>query len=524
MHIDLEQTSAPNNLHSTICIIGAGIAGLVLAKRLAHQGIDVCLLEAGGLKPEERSQALYRAHIAPGAQEHHGVNTGRFRTFGGTSTRWGGQLLPFTPDIFSPGPGLPNLAWPIPERELTPYYDEIQQLLGVDSLPYTSELSQALGAPPLPPSENIRVRFSKWIPFQRRNLGQTLGVEALSHPKITVITHANTASLEVDPTAPSRIVRARVLTYSGRELSFTADRFIVACGTIESSRLLLCSPSVPNPYDLIGRYFHDHVVCHAAQFRSPTRERVARFIGPFFVDGTMHTCKLEASDQLRERERLLSVMSHVAVVEPEDSGPAAIRNLMWSLQQGRLREALTRNLVPMMRGLGEVAHLAWSLKFRRRRPISKRAILYLNIDVEQNPDPNNRITLHPTERDALGLPITVVDWRIGEAEKRTVLAYARIIREYLTANGLDPVDWAPEWAEGNTPPLVDTIHAMGGLRMGDDPATSVVDRNLRLHQLENLYVASCAVFPAGSSSNPTFTMVALAMRLADRIASELRTQ
>jgi choline dehydrogenase-like flavoprotein len=524
VHLDLEQPSVAAEHHATVCIVGGGIAGLTLATRLARHGIDVHLLEAGGLEQEDRSQALYRARMAPNAEEHLGVNQGRFRTFGGSSTQWGGQILPFTPDIFSPSPHLKNLAWPIAENELTPYYDDIHAILGVDRLPFTGDLLPALGHAPLPSSPDVRVRFSKWTPFPRRNLARTIGAEALANPKITVVTHANTASLEADPADSSHITSARVLNYSGREFTFTADRFIVAAGTIESCRLLLCSPSVPNPYDLIGRYFHDHVSCHVARFHSPVRERITGFTGPFYVDGTMHSCKFEASDELREREGLLSVMAHVVVIEPEDSGTAAIRNLMRSLQQGRLKQALTENLAPMLRGLGDVVRLAYSLRFKKRRAISKRATLYLNVDVEQQPDANNRITLHPTDKDSLGLPVTVVDWRIGEVEKRTALRYVEAIRRYLASNGFDPGEWDPGLAIGTLPRMVDTTHAMGGLRMGDDPTASVVDRNLRVHQLKNLYVASCAVFPAGSSSNPTFTMMALSMRLADQLAGELTRQ
>lgn len=515
MHIDLEQGNPSRSFESGICIIGAGIAGLTLATRLADQGIDVHLLEAGGLSPEDRSQSLYRAEMA--AETHRGVHEGRFRLFGGSSTQWGGQLLPFTQDTFLPPANTGTLPWPIAESELTPFYDEVQRILGVDTLPFTADLLPALGHLPLPPSDQIRLRFSKWAPFNRRNLAHTLGPQAIAHPRITLFTHANVTSLHADPSDATRIASARVLNYSGQQFTFTATHFIVCTGTIESSRLLLCSPDVPDPHGQIGRYFHDHLSLHVACFLPPVRDRILDRLGPFFVEGTLHTCKLEATPELRAREGLLAVMAHLVIVEPEDSGATALRNLLRSLQHGRLKEAIAENLGPALRGAPDIARLFYYSRFKRRRAITSRATLYLTVDVEQAPNPENRIRLSPEHRDALGLPVTVVDWRIGEAEKRTFLRFTEIIRGYLRELGLEPQEW-------QTGSITDTLHPMGGLRMGDDPVTSVVDRNLTVHGLTNLSVASCAVFPSGSSSNPTFTMMALSLRLARQLASTLRLQ
>lgn len=521
MHIDLEQNGLPDTFHSSICILGGGIAGITLANRLSAHGIDVHLLEAGGLVPEDRSQSLYQSEIA--GEPHAGVHEGRFRTFGGSSTQWGGQILPFTSDTFNPPRNGNAVSWPIDEDEITPYYDDVQRILGVDSLPFTASLLPALGHTAAPVSGDIRIRFSKWAPFNKRNLAHTTGQSVIGNPQVTLFTHANVISLAADPSDPARIASVRVVNYARREFTFTSAHFIVCMGTIESCRLLLCSPDVPNPYDQIGRYFHDHLSFHAARFLSPARERVIERLGPFYVEGTLHTCKLEATPEIREREGLLAVMAHIVISEPEDSGVAAIRNLLRSVQHGRVKQAIKTNLLPTLRGALDVARLVFYSRFRKRRAVSRRADIFLTIDLEQEPNPNNRISLSPHHQDALGLPVTVIDWHVGDAEKATAHRFAQIIRAYLDELGLDPGEWDPLLAAGSTPPMIDTFHAMGGLRMGDHPAASVVDRNLTVHGLRNLSVASCAVFPSGSSSNPTFTMMALALRLADRLAAQFRS-
>ena len=100
MHVDLDACASGRRFSAQVCVVGGGIAGLLLATRLAAHGVDVLLLEAGGLEQEERSQNLYDAEM--GVDTHKGTTEGRFRTFGGSSTRWGGQLLPYTEDIYRP--------------------------------------------------------------------------------------------------------------------------------------------------------------------------------------------------------------------------------------------------------------------------------------------------------------------------------------------------------------------------------------------------------------------------------------
>jgi choline dehydrogenase-like flavoprotein len=205
-------------------------------------------------------------------------------------------------------------------------------------------------------------------------------------------------------------------------------------------------------------------------------------------------------------------MAHVTIEEPEDSGPAALRNVMGSAQRGRAGEALGKNLLPMLRGAGDIARLLIDSRFKQRRAVSRRARVRLHIDLEQPADPRNCIRLSE-EKDALGLRKAIVDWRVGEQERETALRFAATVRAELQRLGLAPQPCSDE------PVFTDTFHPMGGLRMGDDARTSVVGRDLRVHAVANLHVASCAVYPSGGSSNPTFTLMALALRLAERLTA-----
>ena len=225
----------------------------------------------------------------------------------------------------------------------------------------------------------------------------------------------------------------------------------------------------------------------------------------------LHTCKLEATPELQRERGLLAVMAHVVVQEPEDGGAAAVRQVLTAVQRRtRVNVAM---LAALVRGTGDVLRLVWSAKVRKRRAVSRRAKVWINIDMEQPARAESRIRLSDT-RDALGLQKAFVDWTIGEEERETARRFARVMQGEFERAGFGPIEWSD-----HVPELVDTYHAMGGLRMGVDGPSSVVDADLKVHGTENLYVASCAVYPTGGSSNPTFTLMALTLRLADHLLS-----
>ena len=502
MHFDLDQRKHDDAPEATeFCVLGAGVAGLILTQRLAAAGHTVTLLEGGGLDHEARSQNLYATEMA--GSLHTGATDGRFRTLGGSSTRWGGQLLPYPAEVLA--------KWPLLPCELEPYYPEAETLMQVGHRPFTDDLLPALGHARLPLAPEFQLRYSRWAPFKRRNLARTLGPAVMAHPGVRLYTHANITDFQVEQGSVTGVEAA---DYQGRRTLFKAERFILAAGTIESSRLLLASPAMPNSHDQLGRYFHDHVSFHAAKLDAGTRAKFFARLGPFVEDGILYTAKLEAAPALGTP---VNVMAHLVIQEPEDSGTAAVRNVLTSLQRGDVRQAVTQNLPALLRGTGDIARLLWAARVRRRRAVSSRAAVFLNIDLEQPATAENRIRLASTV-DALGMPKALVDWRVGEQEYRAAAHFAQALRAELLLLGFPEIDWHSQVLAGERPAMADTYHPMGGLRMGVDPAASVVDADLKLHDLANLYVASCAVYPTGGSSNPTFTLMALTMRLADHLA------
>jgi choline dehydrogenase-like flavoprotein len=323
-----------------------------------------------------------------------------------------------------------------------------------------------------------------------------------------------------------------VRTPAGVVIRFEADEVVVAAGTVETARLLLAS-DVGNAHDQVGRNFQDHVTMAVATLTGAARAQVVNELRPwvFFAGGisdvrggTLHSVKLEASRELRERLGLNPILAHLAIGEPEGSGIAVVREMLTSLQRREFGRALTTHALKIPGAMWDGARLILGAKLRGRRFISEGAVVKLQFNVAQDRPSGSRVMLGD-KRDEAGVREVVVDWQVSEQEVGTMRRYAAHLKGEFERMGLTGVEWASGMLdEGELGGLEDARHAMGGACMGDDPRTSVVDAEMRVHGVGNLSVASAAVFPDGSAQLPTLTMMALALRIGERLAGRFASR
>ena len=196
-----------------------------------------------------------------------------------------------------------------------------------------------------------------------------------------------------------------------------------------------------------------------------------------------------------------------------------VRRLLRSLQAGRMEWPTLAECAALIRGGGQLAQLVFARLFQARRLSPSSGSIFLLVDVEQAPNPESRVTLSDAV-DAFGMRRARLDWRLTEHEVRTLKTYARVLAQELERLGLGTVSLAaePDFTQrGGLGAARDIFHHMGTTRMSASPADGVTDADLKCHDLDNVYIASTSVFPAGGIANPTFTLVALALRLADRL-------
>jgi choline dehydrogenase-like flavoprotein len=142
---------------------------------------------------------------------------------------------------------------------------------------------------------------------------------------------------------------------------------------------------------------------------------------------------------------------------------------------------------------------------------------------EQLPNPDSRVVL-VEERDALGMPRIRLDWRLTGQDKRSLRGAHEVLAREFGRTGIGRIqllEWLQDPSDTWSEELAGGFHPMGTTRMADDPRQGVVDRQCRVHGMANLYVTGSSVFPTAGTANPTLTIVALALRLAEHLKTEL---
>lgn len=505
---------------SDIVLVGGGIAGILLADHLTRSGtLHVTLLEAGGDTVTDAMQATYEAELA--GLPYTGHLEGRFRAFGGSSLRWGGGVFPFRPIDFESRDWVPGSGWPVGLSDIESYYPALFEAFGLNGLPYDAQfLNHVEDEFPEFDRSKFVFRFAKWAPFDKRNIAQTVGREIATRKNLSVLKESNVVAIELDPSGKTvdHLVVARP---DGSRFAVRARHFVLCGGGIEVPRLLLASTSVNprgvgNDRDVVGRYYQDHFSVFAGVAVPNDRKAFLSWAEPYFRNKVRHSLKIELADEAQRSERVLNGHAHFVFFAPEDSGFNYVRSRLRNRQAGSGQVAKV-SLPTLIGDIADLGRLAVHAKLNQRRGAPKRCELRVLMDLEQAPNPESRITL-TDKRDAFGMPRIRLDWRAGELEHKTLQTLIRLFDGEWKRLGLGRVDWKPQVSTDEwTTLMADAFHHSGATRMGTDPATSVVDPDLRVHGVDNLSIASASVLPTNSGSGPTMTMLALALRLKDRL-------
>jgi choline dehydrogenase-like flavoprotein len=546
--IDFRNGAASNHVEADLCIIGAGAAGLSLAWAFLGSRRSVCLVEGGGFGGAESDQALYQG-TSVGELEFDPA-AGRMRAFGGTCNVWGGGCIPL--DAMQARDWVPHSGWPLDYRELEPHYRRARSFLHIDEHEF-SEDSFLTPPPRRPPAFDPRTLRNQLYASSPIVLGDAYRREFERAPNVQVLLHANLLELEAGPGADV-VRRARIASIDGRVGAVHARHYVLACGGIENARLLLLSNSVAaaglgNDRDLVGRYFMDHPSGRLGALVADSADRWARPYDRRLAHSSWHSHpEISLTEEAQRRHRVLSARVRPFPVESAvPGGIQALRALRGALQALRADEtsalkqrlSLRHNGEPMFTRVADApagsiathalrAALGGPDIFRAfaRKLMAQPTVETARIDLigyfEQAPNRDSRVTLGD-QLDALGQRQVRVDWRLTELDRRTYrvaagLFGAELARRCQGEFQIDP--WLTQ-DNGAPPRVVGTAHHLGTTRMSDDPAGGVVDRDCRVHGIDNLYIAGSSVFPTGGWAFPTFAIVALTQRLAEHLRLRL---
>ncbi|MBC8025634.1 MAG: hypothetical protein H7Y89_06565, partial [Steroidobacteraceae bacterium] len=418
--------------------------------------------------------------------------------------------LPFPAEDFA--------SWPIELAELAPFMPDVEHLFQLPAGPYEATRAEAaLGGGS---SADFRVRAAKWPSFQRRNVALLLArpLEAGDGPQVWL--NATVTRLGLDESGRVREIEARG---GSNILSVRAREVVLAAGAIESTRLLLqldaaSGRSIVDGHGLLGRHFHDHLSAPVARIAAPNRPALEKLAGFRFEGSGMRNVRFELNRARRDRA-LPGAFAHVVWNADTPGGFDALRDIYRSVQ----RRTLPRggDLARLARNSSWLLRAAWARASDGRVLPPDGAKCELHLVTEQIPVAENRITLSERDRDAFGLPLARIDWRVGDADIANTAAVLRVLSNYWDGapralfgalEALPRDRWEAALSDGGG-----IFHPGGSARMGHSAANGIVDRDLRVFGVPNLRVLSTAVFPTGGSANPTMMLILMAFRCARQL-------
>lgn len=534
----IDGRSVPNKalIETDVCIVGAGVAGVTLARELCGTDVRVSVLESGGLKPDSATQSLCSGENV--GHPYFPLDTTRSRNFGGSSYRWlaelgdgrvGARLRPLDAMDFEVREWVPYSGWPFDKKHLDPFYERAQLICSLGPYSYEVEEWEDPERTPRLPLNSDRVRTVMFQLCSRDVFGKQYRDEIRQAPNITTYLHAT--ALEVETARyPDAVSGIRVACPDGKGFRVQAKLYVLALGGIETPRLLLLSRATQknglgNQYDLVGRFFMEHPHL-ASGFFLPNDPKLFQVVGLYDThcrNGMPIEGKLALSDKVISQERLLNYcmqiepVGNLGVQSSISEGFSTVKALGLALRHGDVAE-FNQQLSTFFPVIGEfsIALYRKAMKvFKFLQRFEKVTLFRLRHMTEQAPNPHSRVTLCD-DRDALGQPRVRLDWRLRAQDMRSIIRAQELIDAELRRVGLGRLKI--ELQDDMPPPhLKGGWHHMGTTRMHVDPKFGVVDEHCRIHGMRNVFIAGSSVFPTGGYANPTLTVVALSVRLADHI-------
>jgi choline dehydrogenase-like flavoprotein len=508
-----------------VCIVGAGAAGIALAVELSRTPLKVVVLDTGELTPNRASRPIHQ--VLPGPEVTLGVDESRRFAFGGNTNYWYGNCRPLDDADFTRRDWIPDSGWPLASGELRSYYERAQTLCGLGGWRWYDEAvcRPHLRRATLLKSSVLDTRIVQVTPeFSFATLhGNTLADAS----NVTVLLGIEGVRLHA---RGRQVIEVEARQSDGTRAAITADRFVLSAGGVENPRILLASNDLLNGpgtgASVVGKYFQEHLYY---QFETELTDHV-----PSFRPSKVHLYNAGFGRDLAELRDYRHQVGDATIWSQLILSQVVARDLklpglaLWFRPSFRGTPA---ELTALRAALGRPADLPAAAVHVLRHPILNAACTWrkfrghadpagkvtLVAQFEQVPDRSNRVDLMPLA-DALGRQGVRLRSRFATPLRA---AHAQALRIAGDELGLDGRHLAQAMeAKYMAGDFGFFWHHMGTTRMGDDPETSVVDRNCKVHGLTNLFIAGSSVFPTTGTAGPTLTIVALAIRLADHLRDE----
>lgn len=527
MIIDASSLENGSAYVADVCVMGGGVAGIVLANELS-KSLNVIVLEAGGEHYTPEAQELY-ASARPNPNGLPDTRHSRLRFLGGSSNHWENNVSPFEPLDFEKRDWIDNSGWPISYADIEPYYAKAGDYCGVQGDGYQTEywektLSHSRA---MPKSKTLTTDIAKAsVPPVRffASHGDSLRQSAA----VKIIKNANVVGVDYEKES-GKVIKAYFSSKPGKTNSVSAKVFVMCFGGIENARMLLTfnesnDNKLGNQHDNVGRYFMDHPVVRAAHFFAHDTSlfdlyQSAQLEGRIAVGFFNFQEDFVRKNHLTNMRMPITPQTNYVLSD----GISSHHILSDAFSEGELPDNFGTHIMNYIRDIDMVAEATLRKGFSKRFFDSADEIggYELAVMIEQTPHRDNRIKLSDI-KDIFGIKKLEIDWEIKNEDKERFWRGLEFFAQEIAANSLgrvkllkerSPRVWGNQLGYGH--------HHMGTTRMSNDYKSGVVDGDQLVYGTRNLFVAGSSVFPTGGHVPPTLTIVATAIRLAKKINKEI---
>ena len=453
-----------------IVIFGSGPAGLTTALELEKKKIKCLIIEAGDETYDKDSQDFYKGKIT--GDHLTDISLSRLRQLGGTSGHWGGWSKPMENYSFD--------SWPLKAKDFESYTDRTCKILDIKNQFNKSKLNN----------------YFNQIQFQYSNV--RFAEKYKKHIKNSKYIHLvlNTQLSHFE--GENKVVTNAVCISRNLTKKIKSKYFILSCGGIENSRILLWAreqnkklfhKNLP-----IGQYWMNHPWIIAGIGLINKKELKKKLNNNFIdYDGPLH---FAAKKELLNDKKILSAAIYMNAKEDTKFYKEIIKDILCVAPEYGKKIA---------------------------RTVFKKDLKCGNIfmNLEEPPDQNNKITLDHSAKDIFGIPRVILYYKKSKETLFTAKVFLEEFADLCRKEDFGRIALKKNVDEMQEFETLDNHHHLGGTRIGDNPNTSVVDKNLKVHFIKNLFVSGSSTFFTGGYTNPTFTIVQLSLRLSEHVEKNL---
>ncbi|SFB62996.1 Choline dehydrogenase [Rhizobium sp. NFR07] len=514
-----------------VCVIGGGPVGLATALAIARGSKGrVLLLESGGTETDVEAQDLSRL-VIPDETHHRPAALTVYRGLGGTSRWWGGRCVEYDDIDFETRDYVADSGWPIDHAEIKPFYSEAHAFL----------TSDFVAARPASILADHPANVESWARVQ--NVERSKRSALKSTPNLTIALHTTAISFELDTT--TGVVLALNAKEKSRPQRFQAQYYVLACGGRENARLLLQLQAVSSTIlngeaATTGHYYMGHLTGAIASVQFRDRQLAQHVLFKRTANGTYMRGRFQLNATTQKSQQVLNTVmwpqNYEHLADGAHDGASAVYQLLRFRAQS---ESARRQDFSAAKAAGAILRHPGQAALTCHNLLKNRLLRYphffvpnptntywLRYHAEHTPLYSSRVRLS-NERDAFDAHRLEVDYRYCDDDYRSVVRSHMLLDRALrgaTAGSLTFFGPPQELEAQVKAQAIDGYHQIGLTKMSTSRRNGTVDRNCKVHDLENLYVAGSSIFPTSSQANPTLPAVAFALRLASHLTHKLTTR